>query len=107
MPYKDPNSEQAKESQRRRALRWYEKNKEKYLENEKNNPIRKKALTINNWKRRGIIGDYDKLYEKYLNCNECELCNNPFKSSYYRCLDHDHDTGEFRNILCRACNNRR
>ncbi len=67
----------------------------------------KKFYTIRNWKRRGIIcDDYDKVYYNYIETTDCQLCNTTFKDSYDRCLDHNHNTGEIRNILCRACNTR-
>jgi hypothetical protein len=28
-----------------------------------------------------------------------------FEDTFYRCLDHDHETGVFRKVVCRSCNN--
>tara|TARA_R110000824_G_scaffold227157_2_gene414984 strand:+ start:9075 stop:9422 length:348 start_codon:yes stop_codon:yes gene_type:complete len=93
----------------------------KYLESVNNAPQKKyrqsekgkKFYRIRNWKRRGIISDdYDKLYEKYVNTSECENCGVALIEGKYstpdrRCLDHDHETGEVRNILCHSCNIKR
>jgi len=35
---------------------------------------------------------------------ECQHCKTEFKKSSDRCLDHDHETGLFRKIVCRGCN---
>ena len=87
----------------------------------KNDPVRRaymkelglqpkhvKKKTIYNWKKRGVISeDYDCLYDKYLihsNCDKCEIEFDKSKKSTSKCLDHDHDTGGFRNILCSNCN---
>jgi hypothetical protein len=105
MPYKDPNCEAAIASRKAIAARYYQKTKEKQLELNKTDPRRLKTLRINNWKKRGIIGDYDELYEKWLNITECEECGYVFTDTKNKCLDHDHDTGLFRFILCRNCNN--
>jgi len=65
-----------------------------------------KYNTITNWKSRGLIyNDYDELYEIYIKTINCGHCNKEFKNSSDRCMDHDHETGRFRNIVCRACNN--
>ena len=106
--YKNQNkyikSEKGKITQKK--YQQSEKGKEKsrrYRQSEKG----KKFFTIKNWKRRGIItDDYDKVYEEYINTTECKLCNRPFNDSSDRCLDHDHETGLIRNIICRACNTR-
>jgi hypothetical protein len=106
---------------------YYKKNKEKFKENnkeyrEKNKEkikewnkeyfkeyyktdVHKKCYTINTWKRRGVIhNNFDELYKTYINTTNCDVCFKEFKNSYDRTLDHDHETGEFRMILCRACN---
>ena len=105
MPYKDPTCEKARASAKGRAARYYQKTREKKLELNKEDPQRLKSLRINNWKRRGIIGDYNELYGKWINTTNCEGCNYIFNDSKNKCLDHDHETGLFRNVLCRNCNN--
>ncbi len=105
MPYKDPKSEIAKESNKKKGDKYYNKNRDKILLENKNNPNRLKSSRINNWKRRGIIGDLHFLYDKYINTNNCEKCNLLFIDTKNKCLDHNHITGEFRFVLCRNCNN--
>ena len=71
-----------------------------------------KSNRISNWKSRGVIcDDWNKLYDKYININNCEECNIELISGVFgsnkKCLDHNHTTGEFRKILCNLCNNER
>ena len=68
-------------------------------------PEGKKAYRINNWKRRGVRGDLNTLYDKkYIIATHCECCLNEFKSDKDRCMDHSHKSGNFRQILCNSCN---
>ena len=53
-----------------------------------------------------ICEDFDSLYEIYIHTHNCEYCENPFKNTQDRHLDHNHETGEIRAILCRSCNRR-
>lgn len=71
-------------------------------------PEGKKRMRISNWKRQGLIGDYDSIYEKYINTKNCDDCKillaTDGQSKYTKCMDHNHKNGEFRNILCKNCN---
>ena len=93
------------------------KNKEKVSTRQKayqidynQTPEGKKSNRISNWKSRGVIhDDFNELYEKYITTELCELCNvelteDKINTSTTRCLDHCHETGEFRNVLCWNCN---
>ena len=106
--YQQKNKEKIAETQKE----YYEANKEKlikqtkeYRETEKG----KKIKSISKWKSRGVISDnFDELYDKYINTKKCENCDIEFidgdVSMNKRCLDHDHLTGQFRNVLCNTCN---
>ena len=74
-----------------------------------------KKLILYNWKRNpksgglGLIGDYDSIYKKYMDTHQCNKCNCIFGkkgdgSGIFKCMDHCHKTGTFRNILCNNCN---
>ena len=71
-------------------------------------PQRKKSITIYNWKRSGLIGDYEVIYNRYLNTTHCDLCNIELcggnKGNNKKVMEHDHNTGEFRNVVCHKCN---
>ena len=112
MPNKDPQKKKAYSKQyeiNRRA-------KKKLYNNEyMKRPDYHKQNTISSWRHYGVIETeyytFDELYEAYLYCSECEECGVELttgkRCSTSKCLDHDHTTGLFRNILCMCCNVRR
>ena len=59
------------------------------------------------WKKRGMKiddDDFDYVYNEYIHTTNCDLCNKVFLKSLDRQLDHCHNTGEVRNIVCNKCN---
>ena len=57
------------------------------------------------WKKRGLnMNNFDEIYNKYIYATHCQLCNKQFRSSIERHMEHDHQTGKFRNIVCCKCN---
>ncbi len=104
-----------KEKRAEYMKQYYQNNKEKCKEHQKKyrleNPEKTtKCFRIAKWKNRGVISeDYNKLYEYYLSIEECENCGIELNQDVgtRKCLDHDHDTGQFRQILCNVCNSMR
>jgi len=84
-------------------------NKQKIKESNKKynkTPAGHKSNSIKCWKYRGLklFGyTYDEVYEYYLDCDNCEVCNKDLTEDV-KCMDHCHDTGIFRWILCKSCN---
>jgi hypothetical protein len=70
-----------------------------------------KSNTKSTWKKYGMKftdEDFDLyIYPEYIKATHCDLCNNKFKSRRDRQLDHNHNTGEIRNIICKSCNQRK
>ena len=70
----------------------------------------KKSLKISSWKKVGLVcKDYDLLYSNYLAETHCDRCRCRFGvvgdgTGTFKCMDHSHITGEFRNFLCCKCN---
>jgi hypothetical protein len=64
----------------------------------------------NNWvvtnqrlRRRGATQElYNAMYEAQKGC--CALCNEPEEKFSWLCIDHDHETGKIRGLLCPNCN---
>ncbi len=111
--YNEIHKEEKAEYDKEYRKEYREKNKEKIREQKKEyyqTPAGKKTHTIADWKYKGLIcDDYDSLYAHYIVAENCEECNVKFGvigdgSGTYRCMDHSHETGVFRNFLCCKCN---
>ena len=74
----------------------------------------KKRNAFSHWKGRGVKEygyTFDELYEYYKECNNCEVCGKSIfittkQQHDTKCLDHCHETGCFRWVLCHSCNTR-
>jgi len=76
------------------------------------------SYRVNKWKRQGMISDdWKTIYDRYVNAECCESCNNVFRKNIYKngylwrtnnkVLDHNHETGKIRNVICQSCNAKR
>ena len=62
------------------------------------------------WMIQGIKSqDYYDIYDRFYSTNKCEVCNVKLKGngSQKKCVDHQHLSGEIRNIICSKCNGER
>ena len=88
---------------------YYQNNKARFLMyNQRDHEV--KMNRIKNWRRIGVDRGYDFeiIYDIYINTTACDLCGITFtngKGARSKCLDHNHETGEIRNIVCMTCNN--
>ena len=107
------NNEKYRQENKEKIKIYYQENKDKIKEQQKEykqteNCI--KSMRISKWKNRGVYSDdYDKLYEIYINTTNCEKCSillttDKLITNTTKCLDHNHQTGLFRYVLCNRCN---
>jgi len=66
-----------------------------------------KAKVKRNWKFIGLKfteEEFEYIYVRYIYTTKCDLCPKIFTTKHQRKMDHDHETGKFRNIVCNKCN---
>ena len=66
-----------------------------------------KSGTKFSWLSRGLKcndEEFELLYNRYINSEYCELCGIEYVKRHNRHMEHSHETGEFRNIVCNRCN---
>jgi len=129
--YKKEWAKKNKEKDSKRKAEWYKKNRERVLQKNKDyyfdNKEHKKeyyakwqnenhnTVMKHNWKAQGMKlrqgEDWDSIYIHWFIQDHCEDCNCKLifgkRTDHYKVLDHDHETGFIRDVVCQGCNVRR
>jgi hypothetical protein len=113
------------EARRQRDMERYYKNHEESLKKaaeQRNTEVRQeymkefrksenglRANKISKWKYMGVkCDDFDELYKLFKETKVCADCDVELvegnKGRNRKCLDHDHATGLFRDVVCHGCN---
>ncbi len=71
--------------------------REYYKENQEQHRYR-------SWSRLGGAATFEEYWDWILSCTTCAVCNVFLPDTKDRMVDHDHDTGDVRGILCSKCN---
>lgn len=74
------------------------KRKEKYPEKVE----RQQADAHRKFKYGLSMEDYEVLLKKQIGV--CAICNKPCSTGHRLCIDHEHETGGIRGLLCYKCN---
>jgi hypothetical protein len=80
---------------------WVNKNKDKVLRSRERGRIRK-ALR-RRWKKYGLTPEQFNIKNE-TQTGLCMLCNELNQNGRDLCVDHDHETGNVRDLLCTRCN---
>ena len=110
--YREDNKERRNECQRKYSERNKERLREhnrKYYKEYSKTDKGIKSRTISSWKLQGLVDDFDKVYEIFEYTLFCDLCRCDLDqcTKSVKCMDHDHASGLFRNVLCNLCNIKR
>ena len=90
---------QCKPCMQAKRLEWGQQNRDHLNDWRRNNWV----VTNRRLRRRGATQDiYNAMYEAQKGC--CALCNEPEEKFAWLCIDHDHETGKIRGLLCPNCN---
>lgn len=77
-----------------------------YSKNETTVKLKRSNYLINqywpNLTRENALKEYEQL--KKSQNNSCAICKDPFIDSKRPDIDHDHETGQVRGLLCNTCN---
>ena len=78
----------------RKLSRQYRKNNpEQVKESQRKNHLKKYNLSHEDWLKMWESQD-----------GRCAICGEPFARQSDACVDHNHETGEIRGLLCMQCN---
>jgi len=114
--YYDENKEKIQKRKKISDTLYRNKNKDKIAEYNKSYRMENPHITkISEWKSRGVKlrpnEDWESVYLYWKTCERCELCDVELTDGTgeltSRNLDHDHDTGFIRDVLCWGCNIKR
>ena len=70
-----------------------QKNPESYYKSQLKNQLRKYGITLDDYNQ--MLDDQDGV---------CAICQNECPTGRRLSVDHDHETGEVRGLLCHGCN---
>lgn len=48
--------------------------------------------------------DWDSVYLTWLLTENCMFCDKDITDRKFKCLDHNHETGFIRGVICKKCN---